>query len=405
MKKILLLFSVLIAFQSFAIELSIEDALNFGEKENLSIKEKRINAENKKRDIEINKKSFLPSLDLSITSSGEEDFDEINYSRSIGSNYTLFDGGKKKSEVLKSELNYEIALISSNDNNKNIKLEIVKEFGTAIKEKKNLKTYENQLKEKEKEYEKVIIKYENASASKSEKLSIEGSILETESNIILSQNTYLIALEKLKNLLNIKEDISLKEPKIELKKLDYKNDIKKASKNNSDIKEKENLIKISETELKSKKSEYFPNLDLNVNYSINSDDFADLLNSEELNVSLKFSYNLFDWGEKKLEVKNASSNLKINELELENSKNTMVLNLKSKYLDLLKYEKLIKAQVKKIETYNQNFKIDKVKYENKELDMKDYLESQNEYFDSKINLENLYIDYFIALYEYENVLK
>lgn len=405
MKKILIFAILALSFESFAIEIGIEDALLIAEKQNLTIRKESINLENGKKDIEIAKDNKKPKLKGTISSKTGLDGDDLTYNRSLSTSYTIFDGGSLNNQIKQSEKNYDLLYLNLDQNKKDIKKNVVEEFINIIKYKKSLEIYQKQYNEQGKEYEKVKIKYDNKTTSKSEFLSIEGSILETETNIINTKNSYLSSIETLKNLLNLKDEIIIKEPKVEIKNLFIDEDLKEAELENLDLKKQKINIDLAEISQKNQKTNYLPELALKVSYDNSGEEISDIFENRDLSVSLSLTYDIFDWGIRKEELVKSKNEITKNQIELESMKNLLNTKIKSKYLELKKYEQLIVAQNKKIESYKQNLDIDKVKYESRSLALKDYLESQNEYWNAKVDLENFYLDYYLALYVYKDLIK
>ncbi len=140
--------------------------------------------------------------------------------------------------------------------------------------------------------------------------------------------------------------------------------------------------------------------------------FQDVYETPTNNPSVAISFNipLWDWGEKKARLAAATANLDIREIDLENEKNNITINIRKVYRNLQNLETQIEIAQQNVKNAELTYEINLERYQNGDLTSMDLNQFQNQLSDKKSALANALIDYKIellnlkiqSLYDFEN---
>ena len=114
-------------------------------------------------------------------------------------------------------------------------------------------------------------------------------------------------------------------------------------------------------------------------------------------VGLTLNIPLFDWGERKSEIKAAEASLKSTQISYEVEQTNIVMNIRSVVRSLKNLENQIKIQQKTVENAELAYDINLERYRNGDLTSLDLGIYQNQLSESKMSLTNAIIDYKIEL--------
>jgi outer membrane protein TolC len=127
-------------------------------------------------------------------------------------------------------------------------------------------------------------------------------------------------------------------------------------------------------------------------------------------VGLTLNIPIFDWGERKSEIKAAEAELQNTEIDLEIEKTDIQVNIRSIIRSLKNLENQIIIQEKTVENAELTYDINLERYRNGDLTSLDLGIYQNQLSDTKMALTNAIIDYKLellnlkiqTLYDFEN---
>lgn len=127
-------------------------------------------------------------------------------------------------------------------------------------------------------------------------------------------------------------------------------------------------------------------------------------------VAISFNIPLWDWGEKKARLAAATANQQITEIDLENEKNNITINIRKVYRNLQNLETQIEIAQQNVKNAELTYEINLERYQNGDLTSMDLNQFQNQLSDKKSSLANSLINYKIellnlkiqSLYDFEN---
>ncbi|TDT67345.1 outer membrane protein TolC [Hypnocyclicus thermotrophus] len=397
MKKVIMLIFI-ISSLSYATELTLNKSLEIAIKNNLSIRSLKVDNKNLEKDLEITENNKYGDIKYNVNAS--TDISKTSYSTSILYSQPIFTGGKITEKINIAKYNVRKGEITENNIISQISTNVIDKYIEALNYKKKIDYYENSIEELKNEYKKIKLKYENKKATKMDLLQIEANILSKESELIDISNQYEISIQNIKNLLNIENDFDVTDFDVEINNIDYENDLNKII-NTNEVKTKEIELKIAESNLKIDKAAYLPEVNLDLSYGGNGNNITDSVKNAEVNIGVSISGTLFDFNETKNNIYIAKKDIEKINIEKEKEIDDLQLTLKTSYLNIKRINKSIISKEKEIELKTEIFKLNKIKYENNQLTLEDYLNSENDLLLSQLKLVELKTTLYT---EYQNYL-
>ncbi|MBP7172980.1 MAG: TolC family protein [Cloacibacterium sp.] len=169
MKKIFSI--VFISFFIFSFsqkKWSLQECVDYAVKNNLQVISNQYNAEVQSKNLEISKKEYLPSVSASIGNSasfGERQdnvgralrTDAFNNNTSIGANVQVYNGGRIKKNIEKSQFDLEASQYDLENIKNNISLQIAQQYLQVLLNKEVAKIAESAVENAEKIYKRAKI--------------------------------------------------------------------------------------------------------------------------------------------------------------------------------------------------------------------------------------------------------
>ncbi len=298
-KRSIFLLSTLVAINANA--LNIESAVNLALQNNNELKQKVYEYDEAKENIQLNKSSFKPKLDLSYTYSDRNKVAsglKRDSSASAVVSYNLFNGFSDYNLV-------QSAKYSANAINLNLyafKQDLVYNAKVAyinfLDKRKKEKTYKVAYNLFSKQYEDSKNRYEQGLIAKNELLDVQVKMLDAKQNLTRANSDLQIARYELSNILGgidlEKETIEeLNEKKIIIQeyKLEFLD-------NRSEIKALKMSIESLNSQLDSTKGELLPSIDASLLYNKYGDDLTpkDVEPDDQKVAQISLKWNLYNGG-------------------------------------------------------------------------------------------------------------
>ena len=131
----------------------------------------------------------------------------------------------------------------------------------------------------------------------------------------------------------------------------------------------------------------------------NNDQFSGLMETptNTPNVGLRLNIPIFDWGERKSEIRAAEASLKSTEIDYEVEQTDIEVKIRSVVRSLKNLENQIEIQKKTVKNAQLTYDINMERYRNGDLTSLDLGMYQNQLSDRKMSLTNAIINYKIEL--------
>ena len=171
----------------------------------------------------------------------------------------------------------------------------------------------------------------------------------------------------------------------------------KALRQRPELQQLEIALKQAELGVRLAKSSYFPQVFLDGRYERNGDNWAashnDYGNDHNTIVSVQLTWSLFEWGKRRAEVSSALHKKRALQEKLEEIKNSVLLEVKKAYQDLMVAQENIHTAIEALNQARENFRITDLQY-------KEGITTSTEVLDARTFLTQAEFNYHRALYGY-----
>ncbi len=412
MKKYLLLLLAL-NLVSFSMELTLDKSIDLAEQNNRQLQEKSIGVKQKKLNENIKIKNALPSFRAQTTYVDHDESKNLNssFQNGVYLSQPIFTGGELYYNIKSSKALREFEENDYIYQKINLKLEVIQAYINCLQLKKSLNIYEASQKEKQEELKKQQEFYNLSLIDRSEVLKIETSLYQTETSILKIKNNIISQELILKNLLglDIDETITLKEmdfSRFITKNINLQKDTEKALTSGTLSKKLDKNILISEYDAKSKRSTFFPKVDLEYGYeSLEESSFSRSNNDWEWRVGISFKWDIFNFGSGIDNYKESTLEIEKQKISKLDSLENLKREIKTAYLNLITAKETITTNEKALLTALETFNIDREKFSNRIIDSVDFLKSESQLREAQITHINSQLDYFLYYQQYLSLLK
>ncbi|MGB0405516.1 MAG: TolC family protein, partial [Fusobacterium sp.] len=132
--------------------------------------------------------------------------------------------------------------------------------------------------------------------------------------------------------------------------------------------------------------------------------FSDTMNNEEWRGGVQVNWEFFSFGSGIDKYRVAKENYKIEELNDSIVQDNIEIDITTAYSEVIRLEKLRKANKSSLGASRENFNIDKERYSAGLISTQDFLDSEVQYREAKINYNKAESDYLIAFEKYRTLL-
>ncbi|HOL21949.1 MAG TPA: TolC family protein [bacterium] len=415
MKKFILLLFLSVSL-SFSQEiLTLDDAISIALKNNLKIKMAQSVIEQAYYQKEVASSYFLPrfSTSFSYTYLGDNQpisfgglpippvklTDDNLYKLTFTVNQPIFTGGKITKGYELSKEAYEKAMTDYEAEVQNTVMDVKKAYFNVLKAERFLEVSKKYKELMEKHLKDVKEMFEEGLATKLDILKIELGVKQAETKITESENYVKIAKANLNFLMNraldnefeLKDILEIKEAE----KKDYQWWRETALRERNEIKSMEKVLSIYEKNIGIERSALFPQLYLFFNYNIEKGTQTSMNDWEDnWNTGILLSYDIWNWGETRNRIKKTEKEKEEMERQFNLLKDTIEIEVKDAYLNLISAETKVGQCQKQIELAEENLRVAEMLY-------KEGMATTTDIVDATTSLTDARNSYYNALYEYQ----
>lgn len=435
MKKvlgILFLMSTAAFARNLTLDEAIELSLNNSKKIEISSRNKKIGDIN----LGIAFKAALPSVTYEGSYSRMEHTEREMYGRETGvkqgynetetkgimlkekGGYTsqvvisqpIFQGGAILGGIKGAKAMADIAELSYIADKRDVRLNTIQLYSNIIKYQKDLEALETSKKELEIRHKEQQNKLDLRLIIKADLLKTEVAMLEVDSNIVQVKNLIYTEMKKLKidtGLTNEEELIlaDLNVPEGLSSEINFDNDMITAktqsltaliSKNNVEYAKAEKMVAFSDN---------LPKVNAFVQYGgYERESMDDSFHNEEWRGGVKVTWELFNFGSGIDSYRAANQSYKIEQLNDSIAQDNIEIDLTTAYSEVIRLEKLRIAMRSSLEASQENYDIDTERYRAGLLSTQDYLNSEAQLRQSKVDYNKAESDYLVAFEKYRSLL-
>ena len=411
--RIIVSLLLLIAIPSFAQKITIQEAAEMAIKNNKDIKIGMLKAEQGK----INVDKAWASKFFTVGYSGKaQEFLDKDFSKKgeafqhyLTLSQPIYTGGKLKLNHEISKESLTLAQLNLDKVRKDTILSTVQAYidvynamSTLGVLQKSKETLNENLKTQKELYDlRMTTKPELTEAERSLS-SIEAQIVEQEGNIEVSKESLgiLIGMKDSSQIEIVPfgvEDNFTKTVKLE-------DDLAKLKTENTEYKISMKQNDLSKKNVKLEEASYKPTVSGVINYGTlqSQDRFGNILKPRNFTTSagVNWSWDIFDWGTRKNNVKYAKKTQEITELQVDQTLEAVQTNMKKTYYQLRSLEKSIAALQLAVKKAEESYNLERERYSYRLITMENLLQSETNLRQARVNYAQAKLKYYSLVSKY-----
>ena len=411
--RIIVSLLLLIAIPSFAQKITIQEAAEMAIKNNKDIKIGMLKAEQGK----INVDKAWASKFFTVGYSGkaqevlDKDFSKKGeaFQHYLTLSQPIYTGGKLKLNHEISKESLTLAQLNLDKVRKDTILSTVQAYidvynamSTLGVLQKSKETLNENLKTQKELYDlRMTTKPELTEAERSLS-AIEAQIVEQEGNIEVSKESLgiLIGMKDSSQIEIVPfgvEDNFTKTVKLE-------DDLAKLKTENTEYKISMKQNDLSKKNIKLEEASYKPTVSGVINYGTlqSQDRFGNILKPRNFTTSagVNWSWDIFDWGTRKNNVKYAKKSQEITELQVDQTLEVVQTNMKKTYYQLRALEKSIAALQLAVQKAEESYEMERERYSYRLITMENLLQSETNLRQARVNYAQAKLNYYFLVSKY-----
>jgi outer membrane protein TolC len=316
----------------------------------------------------------------------------------------FFSYNKTKLATRELELNYEKTLLSFAIQKLSTENMVSKSFYNVYKAQLSLSISREELENQKKSHEIIKNKVDAGLSAKEELWQAELNLANAESSVYNAEVALENAKDQMKQTIGmgLNQDFSVL-ANVEVKTIDVKMEdaITFALHQRMELRQQEIEIETSKFDLIQIKdnNKFKGSIDLTVGLFGENKNPAQIYDSPTDNerVALSFDIPIWDWGQRKSQIKAAEASLKTTEISLEQEKISIEMNIRQVYRNLKNLAYQIDIAKKSVDNAQKTYELNLEKYKNGDLTSMDLSLYQNQLSTKKNDLTSALISYKLEL--------
>ena len=382
-----------------AADLSLQEAINLALAQNTGLKVTQKGEDTAKYALEEargnNGVTVGLSDSLSTSKNSGADRQDSN-SLSLSGKLPLYSGGKNQANIKKAKIGVESASLETQRAQEVLKLNVIKAYYDALEAKKTVGVRQETVDKYQEHFSNVSQLYAAGSKARIDVIRSQVELSNARQNLIKAENSYELELADLRNYLNIdrSEPLNLTS---DFSYLAFDRDmgtcIDYAYSNRKDLLVDKNKLAQQEQAIKAAKAGYMPSLNLSLGLNENQRFHPDSDNSHGASATLGMSWNIFDSGITRAQVKSAETNRDIAKLNYLKDKEQIDLDVRQAYYNMREAEKRFNSTQDAVHQAEEDAFIAREKYRAGEGLMLDIIDAQEALSTARLNYISAQYDY------------
>ncbi|MGL5513259.1 MAG: TolC family protein [Sporomusa sp.] len=398
------------------VELTLDEAVDMALNNNPAMKISATEVEKSKWDVKAAKAGKGPSISLShdtgrsksaATSTVAYDAAGVlqlarasesyatRYANSVDLSLPIYTGGRLEGAIDKAKLGLKVADFGMEETRQQVKLDATVGYYSILQTRNLVALSAESLDRLNAHLENVEAQYSAGVVAKTDVLRSEVEKASAEQDLIIAENNYELAVSSLNNVIGLPLDTQISVAE-ELNYVKYDKTLAEcitaALANRPDLAQAAANVEIAKADIKVAASGNKISLAATASEKWNDDDFPGTDNNNWA-IGINASYNLFDSGLTRSQVKGAKAYLEKATEQLRQARDSAQLEVRQAYLNMLEAEKRIDTSSVAVVKAEEDYKIARVRYSagvGTNLDV----------IDSQVALTSAKTDYVQALYDY-----
>ncbi len=371
-----------------------------------------------KEKIKQSKAGYLPAVSIAAawdhtdkTENTLPGYEESQYTNKISATQILFDGFMRKYSVLSATYGEKMNSEFEKESRRLLIWSVAQSYLNVQLASENMKIAESDMIFNEKQAREAVAKERAGTGSLSDVLNFETRVNSAKSSLIATNQTYKEAVYSLAALLGFADSLlpkGMKVTKLNNETIeknipcDLDKDIKIFVEQRSDIKQAYYSLKDSEAKISQVKAEFYPQISLTGAYG-NSGDWDSISDGDNLaaSVGINVSFNLFNGGSSVSKTKEARSEKRRMEKELENAKNLAVSEMRSAWDNIGSARQQLLLQEENADLVKKTRDLVEKEYKAGQVSLVRLNEAQNDLVASLGGLAKAKVSLILALEEFD----
>lgn len=350
---------------------------------------------------------FNSPTSIGFTGFGGTSRDVHNFNTGISQ--TLFSGGLILANYRLEKLGIDISKTDVETIKRDIVLDVKEGYFNILRAEKFLIVAQQQVKQFEAHLEVTKAFFDVGIVPKNDVLQAEVKLANARQTLIKAENDLALAKSSFNILLRRDIDAPLQVKDIlEYKPfhISFEESLKEALKERPEIKNADLRVEQALESVKIAKSSFFPTVTLTGNYTRVSDEPSLMgdLRSERWTIQALATFTIWDWGKRAYEVGEA----KVKVTQAQDAKTQLVesiiLELKNAYLNMIVAEKNISVAEKAIEQAEENLRMNEERYKYQVATATDVLDAVTLLAQARVNYYSALSDFNIAKAKFERAM-
>lgn len=421
MKKLISLMLILMASTLWGSEeVTLNEALNTAYENNYEYQNVKIDQENVDLQVLEGYKSAAPKLDYSggYMSTGKDNElglmdgseSDQKFDHVFGISQPIYNGGTVITGIEIAKISQELMRYQIAKSKSQLKLEVIEAYLKILAQLEAIKVYKISLEEVKAAYEKAERKYQLNLISKSDYLPLKTKVISIETNLAEAQNQGEIYTIQFKNIIGfpIDQDIDLKKLKYEkydLDLIDIDADINYALSNNKESRISQLNTDIVEKQEKLSRADLLPQINAKLSYNAEDRHLNDSSDKWYWTAGVEINWMLFDFGKSWDAYARSKNETKKSENTKKKTLDDLGVTIRTNYIELVKLNGTIEAGEAELDATQENYDLQKRKYNEGIISITDYLIYETQLNDIKLSLIKNKLDYYYAYEKYLEDLK
>ncbi len=412
---------ILLSFSLLGAEkLTLNEALSIAYENNYEYQNAKLEKKNADLQVKEGYKNVAPKLDYTGSYAvlgndrnfmlNDGSFSEDRFTHELGIVQPIYNGGTIVTGVKIANMAQELIDYKLIQSKSNLKLGVINSYLQVIAQNEAIKVYKNSLEEVKIAYDQAERKYELDLISKSDFLPLKSKLISTETSLIEAKNQADIYMIRLKNLIGLSAHEEIELEKLEVQKYDLElinleEDIKFALANSKESRISELNTEIVEAQEKISRADLLPRVNGKLAYSSNSGEVRDSMDEWYWTAGVEVSWRIFDFGQSLNSYSRSKNETKKAENLEKKSKEDLEVMIRTNYIDLVKLNGMVEAKEAELEASEENYELQKRKYNEGIISITDYLIYETSINDTRLSLIKTRLDYYYAYEKYNENLK
>lgn len=417
MKKLLISTFLVLAMTSMAesIEISIQEAVNKAYESNKLITKSELDLDTSNLKVKQSYKNGLPSLSLSGVWADAENANPFGtgYKNQLVLQQPIFQGFQIVEGIKSSRNIRTLSELQLEAQKREVKLQVIESFLNVVRLEKQKEVLQAAVDEMGINLTRLTKMQELGMVTKTDVLDLELEKLKLETNLMTVENARDIQILDLKNKIGIRpnEEVKIVMPElaeINIDNINYENDLLYTLENNIQVQMARLGKELTEASETISRAKLLPSVAFQGTYGNQSfvPDFEDSIDPDnyEWSVGINFSWNVFSFGKNINGLSIAKNDTEKARLDEELTKENIELLLKSTYLNVLQLDKQILAAQNAVTNSEENYRLQKKKYDNQMITSIEFLSAENNLRNSKFALIDYELQFYYNYEKYLNIL-